>query len=133
MYIKQADTNLHSPIPNSILPRVILIVLLMLILHCPLLRVKVNTYSVLGEGLVIVHRLVVHSAPDDGDSRLTEVGMLLGSLGWVHCRVMLLHDPMVAVTFTENGIGSDPTGKIIVHFNNHNNTIYVLSILWYIH
>ena len=46
---------------------------------------------------------------------------------------MLLHDPMVAVTFVENGIGSDPTGKIILHFNNHNNTIYVLSILWYIH
>ena len=133
MYIKPADTNLHSPIPNSILPHVIFIVLLMLILHCPLLRVKVNTYSVLGEGLVIGHGLVVHSAPGDGGSQLTEVGMLLGSLGWVHCRVMLLHDPMVAVTFAENGIGSDPTGKIIVHFNNHNNTIYVLSILWYIH
>ena len=36
---------------------------------------------------------------------------------------MLLPDPMVAVTFAENGIGSDPTGKIIVHFNNYNNTI----------
>ena len=82
---------------------------------------------------MIGHGLVVHSAPGDGGSRLTEVGMLLGSLGWVHCRVMLLHDPMVVVTFAENGIGSDPTGKIIVHFNNHNNTIYVLSILWYIH
>ena len=57
---------------------------------------------------MIVHRLVVHSAPGDGGSQLTEVEMLLGSLGWVHCRVMLLHDPMVAVTFAENGIGSDP-------------------------
>ena len=133
MYIKPADTNLHSPMPNSILPHVIFIVSLMLILHCPLLRVKVNTYSVLGERLVIVHGLVVHSAPSDDGSQLTEVGMLLGSFGWVHCRVMLLSDPMVAVTFAENGIGSDPTGKIIVHFNNHNNTIYVLSILWYIH
>ena len=133
MYMKPADTNLHSPMPNSILPHVIFIVLLMLILHCPLLRVKVNTYSVLGERLVIGHGLVVHSAPGDGGSWLTEVGMLLRSLGWVHCRVMLLHDPMVAVTFAKNGIGRDPTGKIIVHFNNHNNTIYVLSILWYIH
>ena len=71
---------------------------------------------------MIVYGLVVHSAPSDGGSQLTEVGMLLGSFGWVHCRVMLLHDPMVAVTFAENGIGSDPTGKIIVHFNNHNTT-----------
>ena len=82
---------------------------------------------------MIVYGLVVQSAPGDGGSQLTEVVMLSGSFGWIHCRVMLSHDPMVAVTFAENGIGSDPTGKIIVHFNNHNNTIYVLSILWYIH
>ena len=87
MYIKPADTNLHSPMPNLILPLVIFIVLLMLILHCPLLRVKVNTYSVLGERLVIVYRLVVHSAPSDGGSQLTEVGMLLGSLTWSTCAV----------------------------------------------
>ena len=80
---------------------------------------------------MIVHscRLVALSAQPaagDGGSRLTEVVMSLklGSLHWVHCRVMLLHNPMVAVTFAENGIGSDPTGKIIVHFNNHNNTIF---------
>ena len=96
MYIKPADSYLHSPMPNSILPHVVFIVLLMLILHCPLLRVKVNTYSVLGERLVIGHGLVVHSAPGDGGSQITEVGMLLGSLGWVHYRVMLLHVPMVA-------------------------------------
>ena len=79
MYIKPADTNLHSPMPKSILPHVIFIVSLMLILHCPLLRVTVNTYSVLGERLVIVYGLVVHSVPSDGGSQLTEVGMLLGS------------------------------------------------------
>ena len=38
--------------------------------------------------MVIGHGLVVHSAPGDGGSRLTEVGMSIGSLGWVHCNVI---------------------------------------------
>ena len=42
---------------------------------------------------MIVHGLVVHSAqPGDGGVQLTEVVMSLGSLGWVHCRVTVLHD-----------------------------------------
>ena len=59
---------------------------------------------------MIVHGLVVHSAqPGDGGSQLTEVVMSLGSLGWNHCRVTSLHDPMVAVTFVGGRSGS--TGR----------------------
>ena len=71
----------------------------MLVLHCPLLRETVNSYSVLGLRPVIVHGLVVHSAqPGDGGVQLTEVVMSLGTRGWSHCRVILLHDSTVAAT-----------------------------------
>ena len=74
------------------------IVALMLILHPPLLRVTVNTCSVLGLRPVIVHGLVVHSAqPDEGGVQLTDCAMLLGSLGWSHCRVTVSHDLTLSV------------------------------------
>ena len=48
---------------------------------------------------MIVHGLVLHSAqPGDGGVQLTEVVMSLGSLGWVHCRVTVLHDFAFATT-----------------------------------
>ena len=48
---------------------------------------------------MIVHGLVVHPAqPGDGGVQLTEVVMSLGSLGWSHCRVTVLHDLTVATT-----------------------------------
>ena len=48
---------------------------------------------------MIVHGLVVHAVQaGDGGVQLTEVVMSLGSLGWVHCRVTSLHDPMDAAT-----------------------------------
>ena len=47
---------------------------------------------------MIVHGLVVHSAqPGDGGVQLTEAVMSLGSLGWVHCRVILSHDSTAAL------------------------------------
>ena len=67
--------------------------------HITLLRVTVNSYSVLGLRPVIVHGLAVHSAqPGDGGVQLTEVVMSLGSLGWLHCRVILSHDFAFAAT-----------------------------------
>ena len=84
---------------HSISPIVLAVVVPMLALHPPLLRVTVNTYSVLGVRRVIVHGLVVHSAqPGDGGVQLTEVVMSLGSLGWVHCRVTVSHDSTIATT-----------------------------------
>ena len=69
----------------------------MLVLHPTLLRVTVNSYSVLGLRPVILHGLVVHPAqPGDGGVQLTEV-MFLGSLGWSHCRVILSHDFIAAL------------------------------------
>ena len=74
-------------------PIVLAVVVFMLALHPPLLRVTVNTYSVLGERPVILHGLVVHPAqPGDGGVQLTEVVMSLGTLGWSHCRVIPSHD-----------------------------------------
>ena len=74
-------------------PLVLAVVVFMLVLHPPLLRVTVNSYSILGLRPVIVHGLVVHSAqPGDGGVQLTEVVMSLGSLGWSHCRVTVSHD-----------------------------------------
>ena len=57
---------------------------------------------------MIVHGLVVHSVqPGDGGVQLTKVVMSLGSLGWVHCRVILSHDSTVALrlvgAFTSTG------------------------------
>ena len=67
--------------------------------HTLLLRVTVNTYSVLGLRPVIVHGLVVHSAqPGDGGVQLTEVVMSAGSLGWVHCRRTESHECNSATT-----------------------------------
>ena len=67
--------------------------------HITLLRVTVNSYSVRGLRPVIVHGLVVHSAqPGDGGVQLTEVVMSAGSLGWIHCRVTVLHDFAFATT-----------------------------------
>ena len=80
-----------------------------LALHCPLLRVTVNSYSVLGARPVIVHGLVVHSAqPGDGGVQLTELVMSLGSFGLSHCRVTS-HDSTVAVKFVEGVSGSGAT------------------------
>ena len=94
---------------HSISPIVRAVVVLVLALHGPLLRVTVNTYSVLGLRPVIVHGLVVHSAqPGDGGVQLTEVVMSAGSLGWSHCRVTS-HDSTVAVTFVGGGSGSGAT------------------------
>ena len=95
---------------HVISPIVIAVVVLVLAPHTPLLRVTVNSYSVLGARSVIVHGLVVHSAqPGDGGVQLTEVVMSLGSLGWVHCRVTVSQDPTVAVTFVGGGSGSRST------------------------
>ena len=48
---------------------------------------------------MIVHGLVVHPAqPGDGGVQLTEVVMLLGLLGWSHCRVTVSHDSALAIT-----------------------------------
>ena len=48
---------------------------------------------------MILHGLVVHSAqPGDGGVQLTEVVMLLGTLGWVHCRITALNDFAIATT-----------------------------------
>ena len=48
---------------------------------------------------MIVQGLVVHSAqPGDGGVQLTEMMMSLGPLGWVHCRVTLLHVSTFATT-----------------------------------
>ena len=75
-----------------------MLIIFMLALHFPLLRVTVNSYSVLGLRPVIVHGLVVHSAqPGDGGVQLTEVVMSLGSLGWSHCSVTVSCDSTVAV------------------------------------
>ena len=75
-------------VTHLISPIVLAVVVLMLALHGPLLRVTVNTYSVLGLRPMIVHGLVIHSAqPGDGGVQLTEEVISLGSLGWVHCRV----------------------------------------------
>ena len=61
---------------------------------------------------MIVHGLVVHAVQaGDGGVQLTEVVMSLSSLGWVHCRVTSLHDPMVAATLVGGGSGS--TGSIM--------------------
>ena len=54
----------------------------------------------------MLHGLVVHSAqPGDGGVQLTEAVMSLGSLGWVHCRVILSHDSATALRL-EGTIGS---------------------------
>ena len=110
--LRYKDINTHlilSSIKIGISPIVLIPVVLMLVLHCPLLRATVNTYSVLEERPVIVHGLVVHSVqPGDGGVQLTEVVMSLGSLGWSHCRVTL-HSSTVAATFVGGGSGSRST------------------------
>ena len=83
---------------HLILPFVLTNVVLILALHPTLLRVTVNSYTVLALRPVIVHGLVVHPAqPGDGGVQLTEVVMSLGSLGWVHCRVTVSHDSTAAL------------------------------------
>ena len=87
----------------------IVVVVVVLVLHCSLLRVTANTYSVLGLRPVIVHGLVVHSAqPGDGGVQLTEEVMSFGLLGWSHRRVTL-HDSTDAVTYVGGGSGSGTT------------------------
>ena len=84
---------------RSISPLVLILVEFMKVPHIRLLRVTVNTYSVLAVRPVILHGLVVHSAqPGDGGVQLTEGVMSLGLLGWLHCRVTILHDPAFATT-----------------------------------
>ena len=92
-------------------PILVVVLVLAIVLHPSLLRVTVNSYSVLGLRPVIVHGLVVQSAqPGDGGVQLTEVVMSSGSLGLVHCRVTIL-DSTVAVTFVGGGSGSGTTGS----------------------
>ena len=88
------------------------------VLHPPLSRVTVNSYSVLGLRPVIVHGLVVHSAqPGDGGVQLTEVVMSLGSLGWVHCRVISSHDSTVALRLEGDFRSTGSTMiQIIAHY-----------------
>ena len=84
---------------HLISPLVPIPVVFMVVSHITLLRVTVNSYSVLGLRPVIVHGLVVHPAqPGDGGVQLTEVVMSLGSLGWSHCRVTVLHVSAFATT-----------------------------------
>ena len=65
---------------------------------------------------MIVHGLVVHSAQSgDGGVQLTEVVMSLGLLGWVHCRVTVLHVSALATTLA--GACSP------VDSRNHDNTL----------
>ena len=102
-------SNMLAPMTHLISPFVLAVVVFMLALHPPLLRVTVNSYSVLGLRPVIVHGLVVHAAQlGDGEVQLTEVVMSFGSLGWSHRRVTL-HDSTVAVTFVGGGSGSGTT------------------------
>ena len=62
---------------------------------------------------MIVHGLVVHSVqPGECGVQLTEVVMSAGSLGWVHCRIILSHNFTVAATLV--GGGSDSTGSSII-------------------
>ena len=92
-------------------PIVVVVLVLAVVLHCSLLNVTVNSYSVLGLRPVIVHGLVVHSAqPGECGVQLTEVVMSLGSLGWSHCRVTS-NDSTVAATFVGGGSGSGTTGS----------------------
>ena len=85
-------THLISPLAP-------ILVALMLVPHIVLLRVTVNSYSVLGVRPVIVQGLAMHSAqPGDGGVELTEMMMSLGPLGWFHCRVTLLHVSTFATT-----------------------------------
>ena len=92
-------SNMLAATTHLISPFVLAVVVLMLALHPPLLRVTVNTYSVLGLRPVILHGLVVHSAqPGDRGVQLTEVVMSLGSLGWVHCKITVSHDLIVVTT-----------------------------------
>ena len=97
-------------------PLVLIAVVFVKVPHITLLRVTVNTYSVLGLRPVIVHGLVVHSAqPGDGGVQLTEVVMSLGLLGWVHRRVTVSHDSTVATTI----IGAlSPVNDIIIYEYN---------------
>ena len=89
---------------NLISPIVLAAVVFMLALHCSLLRVTVNSYSVLGLRPVIVHGLVVHpTQPGDGGLQVTS----LGSLGGSHCRVTV-HDS----TFVVIIIGSKSIKKM---------------------
>ena len=72
--------------------------------HITLLRVTVNSYSVLGLRLVIVHGLVVHSAqPGECGVQLTEEVMSLGPLGWSHWRRTVLHDSAFATPLAGAG------------------------------
>ena len=102
----------NAPVTHLVSPIVLAVVVLMLVLHCRLLRVTVNSYSVLGLRPVILHGLVVHPAqPGDGGVQLTEAVMFLGSLGWSHCRVTVSHDCVVAATLAGGGSGCGATGS----------------------
>ena len=123
----------NAPVTHLVSPIVLAVVALMLVLHCPLLRVTVNSYSVLGLRPVIVHGLVVHPAQrGDGGVQLTEVVMSLGSLGWSHCRVTVSHDCVVATTLVGGGSGSGATGSAwsneqdipLLTINQVNNTVH---------
>ena len=93
----------------------------MLALHCPLLRVTVNSYSVLGLRPVIVHGLAVQALQPG--VQLTEAMMSLGSLGWSHCRVTL-HVSTVAVTLVGGGSGSRSTRQYNKEEDQGNYTTY---------
>ena len=94
------------------------VVVFILALHSPLLRVTVNSYSVLELRPVIVHGLVLHSAqPGECGVQLTEVVMSLGSLGWVHLRITASHNSTVAVIFIGGESGSGTTGSREIYSN----------------
>ena len=105
-------------------PLVLILVVFILVPHIVLLRVTVKSYSVLGLRPAIVQGLVVHSAqPGDGGVQLTEVVMSLDSLGWVHCRVTVLHDFAFAITLA--GASSPMDSR------NHDNTLSKSSMqIW---
>ena len=97
-------------------PLVPILVVFMEVPHIVLLRVTVNTYSVLGLRPVILHGLVVHSAqPGECGVQLTEVVMSLGPLGWFHCRVTVLHVSAFAIILAG--------ARIPIDGRSHDNTL----------
>ena len=108
--------GIHVFMTHLILLLVLILVEFMNIPHITLLRVTVNSYSVLGLRPVILHGLVLHAAqPGECGVQLTEVVMSLGSLGCLHCRVTILHDSAFANTIV--GVRS-PRKDIITSYNS---------------
>ena len=127
-WIGNNHTYMHLRMTQLISPIVLAVVVLMLALHPPLLRVTVNSYSVLALRPVILHGLVVHSAQSgDGGVQLTEVVMLIGSLGWVHCTLTVSHDLTVATTLV--GARRSMENTVINHncmLRKYSNNMYVI-------